>query len=62
LTLKCLEEAEKMNEAFEKHIDKRISEMNERIRNSRLKKKVEMETFEQRVEKAWKNINKINPD
>ena len=49
----------KMSESFERHRDKRISEMRERIRNSRLKKKVEMKTFGQRVEKAWKNINEI---
>ena len=28
-----------MNEAFEKHRDKRISEIRERMRNSKLKKK-----------------------
>ena len=48
-----------MSESFEKHIDKRISEMRQRIRNSKIKKKVEMKTFGQRVEKAWKNINEI---
>jgi len=54
-----------MNEAFEKHRDKRISEMRERIRNIRnnkLNKKIEMKTFGQRVEKAWKNINEIKPN
>ena len=51
-----------MSEAFEKHIDKRISEMRQRIRNSKIKKKVEMKTFGQRVEKAWKNINEIKPN
>jgi len=45
-----------MSEAFERHRDKRISEMLERIRNSK-KRKIEMRTFGQRVEKAWKNIN-----
>jgi len=53
-----------MNRAFEKHIDKRISEMRERIRNSRLKKKIEMKTFGQRVEKATqagKNPNVYEP-
>jgi len=50
---------EKMSEAFEKHRDKRIVEMRERIHNSRLKKKEEMKTFGQRVEKAWKNINEM---
>ena len=48
-----------MSQAFEKHMDKRISEMRERIRNYRLKKNVEMRTFGQRVEKAWKNIDEI---
>ena len=49
-----------MNKAFEKHRDKRINEMRERIHNNRFsKKKVEMKTFGQRVEKAWKNINEI---
>ena len=51
-----------MSEAFKKQRDKRISEMRERIHNSRLKKKVEMKTFGQRVEKAWKNINEIKPN
>ena len=51
-----------MSEAFEKHRDKRISEMRERKRNNRLNKKVEMKTFGQRVEKAWKNINEIKPN
>jgi hypothetical protein len=51
-----------MSETFEKHKDKRISEMRERMRNYRLNKKVEMKTFGQRVEKAWKNINEIKPN
>ena len=51
-----------MSEAFEKHRDKRVSEMHERKRNYRLNKKVEMKTFGQRVEKAWKNINEIKPN
>ena len=51
-----------MNKAFEKHRDKRISEMRERMHNYRLNKKVEMKTFGQRVEKAWKNINEIKPN
>jgi hypothetical protein len=62
LTLICLEEGEKMSEAFEKHRDKRISEMRERIRNNRLNKKIEMKTFGQRVEKAWKNVNEVKPN
>ena len=48
-----------MSESFEKHRDKRISEIRERIRNNRLNKKIEMKTFGQRVEKAWKNIDEI---
>jgi hypothetical protein len=36
----------KMSKAFEKHLDKRISELHERMRNYKLKKKVEMKTFE----------------
>jgi len=51
-----------MSEAFEKHRDKRISEMRERIRNNRLNKKIEMKTFGQRVEKAWKNVNEVKPN
>jgi len=51
-----------MSEAFEKHRYKKISEMRERIRNNRLNKKVEMKTFGQRAEKAWKNINEIKPN
>jgi len=50
-----------MSEAFERHRDKRISEMLERIRNSK-KRKIEMRTFGQRVEKAWKNINEKKPN
>jgi len=49
----------KMSEAFEKHRDKRISEMRERILNSKTKKIEGMNTFGQRVEKAWKNIYEI---
>lgn len=59
LTLICLKEVEKMSEAFEKHMDKRISEMRERIRNYRSKRNVETRTFGERVEKAWKNIDQI---
>ncbi|MCJ7571014.1 MAG: hypothetical protein MUO82_03945 [Candidatus Thermoplasmatota archaeon] len=51
-----------MSDAFEKHIDRRISEMRERIRISRLKKKIEVRTFGQSVEKAWKNIDEIKPN
>jgi len=50
-----------MSKAFERHKDKRISEMLERIRNSK-KRKIEMRTFGQRVEKAWKNINEKKPN
>ena len=52
-------EEKKMSEAFERHRDKRISELRERMRNSKIKRKIEMRTFGQRVEKAWKNINEI---
>jgi len=48
-----------MSESFDRHRDRRISELRERIRNSKIKKKVEMKTFGHRVEKAWKNINEI---
>jgi len=34
-----------MSEAFERHVDKRISEIRERMRNYKLKKKVEIKTF-----------------
>ena len=50
-----------MSEAFERHRDKRISEMLERIRNSK-KRKIEMRKFGQPVEKAWKNINEKKPN
>ena len=49
-----------MIEAFEKHIDRRVSEMRERIHNSKIKKEG-MKTFGQCIEKAWKNINEIKP-
>ena len=52
----------KMSETFERHRDKRISELRERMRNSKIKRKIEMKTFGRRVEKAWKNINKIKPN
>ncbi len=48
-----------MSEAFKNHRDKRISEIRERIRNNRLKKKEEVIIFSQRVNNAWKNINEI---
>jgi len=35
-----------MSEAFEKHLDKRISELHERMHNYKFKKKAEMKTFE----------------
>jgi hypothetical protein len=50
-----------MSESFERHKDKRISELRERMRNSK-KRKIEMRTFGQRVEKAWKNINEKKPN
>ena len=48
-----------MSKTFERHRDKRISEMRERIRNSRIKKKEKVIIFSQHVNKAWKNINEI---
>ena len=51
----------KLNESFQKHKEKRIRELHERFLNSKVKKKDEMKTFGQRVEKAWKNINEIKP-
>ena len=45
--------------AFEKHKEKRIQEIHERFLDYKLKKKEGTKTFGQRVEKAWKNINKI---
>jgi len=51
-----------MSEAFEKHKDKRISEIHERIYNSKIKNKEGVKIFSQRVEKAWKNINEIKPN
>ena len=48
-----------MNETYKNHRDKRISEMRERIRNSKTRKIEEVKIFSQRVEKAWKNINEI---
>ena len=41
-----------MNKAFEKHRDKRISEIRERMCNYRFIKKVEMKSYRQRVEKT----------
>jgi len=55
----CLKEVEKMSKIFEKHREKRISEMSERIRNSRIKKKEKVIIFSQRINKAWKNIDEI---
>jgi hypothetical protein len=34
-----------MSEAFDKHVDKRISEIHERMRNYKLKKKPELKIF-----------------
>ena len=39
-----------MSEAFKRHRDKRISELREKIHNSKIKRKIEMRTFGQRVE------------
>ena len=47
-----------MSDVFQKHRDKRISEMRERMRISRIKEKKNVIIFSQRVNKAWKNINK----
>jgi hypothetical protein len=52
LILICLEEEEKMSDAFEKHVDRRISEMRERMRIYRLKKKVDIKTFETTCQKG----------
>ena len=51
-----------MSENFERHRDKRISELRERMRNSKIKRKIEMRPFGQRVKKTWKNINEIKPN
>jgi len=48
-----------MSDVFQKHRDNRISEMRERMRNSRIKKKEKVIIFSQRVNKAWKNIDEI---
>ena len=55
----CLEDGEKMSDDYKTHRDKRISEIRERMRNSRVKKKEEVKIFSQRFNKAWKNINEI---
>ena len=41
-----------MSDYFKIHRDKRIDEMRERVRNSRVKKKEEVIIFSQRVNKA----------
>ena len=51
-----------MSVNFDRHKDKRISEIHERVRNSRIKKKEKVMFFSQRVDKAWKNINEIKPN
>lgn len=48
-----------MSKAFEKHKDRRISEISERIRYYRLKKKLEMKTLGKHVKKAWKKCQWI---
>ena len=50
-----------MSDVFQNHRDKRISEMRERMRNSRIKnkKKEKVIISSQRANKAWKNINEI---
>jgi hypothetical protein len=57
LTLICLKEVEKMRDAFKTHTEKRISEMQERVRNSRIKKKEKVIIFSQHAKKACKDIN-----
>jgi hypothetical protein len=49
-----------MNEAFKNHRDKRISELHERMRQYRIKKKVEVKIFGKPIEKTWKTIDEIN--
>lgn len=51
-----------MSNDFEKHMDERISEMRDRLRKSRLKKKVEVKIFGLPAEKAWKNKYEIKPN
>jgi len=51
-----------MSVNFDRHRDKRISEIRERMRNNRFKEKVETKTFGQHVRKAWKNINEVKPN
>ena len=46
-----------MSNAFETHREKRISEIRERMRNSRIKKKKKLIIFSQHVKKTCKNIN-----
>ncbi len=43
-----------MSDVYERHMERRISEMRERIRNSRSKKKMEMRTFRQSAESRGK--------
>ena len=57
-TLIYFEEVEKMSDVFQRHRDKRISEIRERIHNSRIKKKEKKVTiFSQHANKAQKNVN-----
>lgn len=46
-----------MRNAFETHREKRISEMAERVRNYRIKKREKVIIFSQNTKKACKNIN-----
>ena len=48
-----------MSKVFENHREKRINEMRDRIRDSRIKKKGKVIIFSQCTNKAWKNINEI---
>ena len=40
-----------MNDIFERHRDRRINEIRERIRNSRLKKKIEIRPYTKPIER-----------
>lgn len=48
-----------MSDNFERHRDKRISELRERMRNSEIKRKLEMKKLGQRIGTSSKNINEI---
>jgi len=46
-----------MSDVFNKHAEKRISEMRERVRISRIKKKGNAIIFSQNAKKSCKNTN-----